>query len=280
MPYQVKWIEDNLGVSKDSLRYYERKGLIAKIKNPETNCREFSDEDVQKIWTIKLLQAIGYSVDEVKDILNSQFDFYDSISEKIEELEKMKLDLEQYIQYAKTIKATGRMPDVSKLGSTQFRDFINYAGGMWNLYSDPKTARVADMVENLINGNEQGVAEELQNSILGNEEVVLGINVGAYYRLLIELSGNDYKSETVQSVVKLLHRYLLENTDLSQYGESFTPKKFAEHFAVTFIPGSDVSKLNIKEFGEESSLFIANAIAFFGGYENVNSIVQEDTGNG
>lgn len=273
MPYEVKWIKDNLGVSRDSLRYYEKNGLISKLKNPDTNRREYSDEDVQRIWCIKLLQAIGYTVEEVNTIQNSQFDLYDSISEKIVELEKMKQDLEHYIQYAKTIKATGRMPDVSKLGSTQFRDFINYAGGMWNLYSDSKTAKVADMVENLIDGNEQSVAEELQNSIFCNEEIVLGINVGAYYRLLIELSGNDYKSETVQSVVKLLHQYLLENTDLSQYRESFTPKKFAEHFAVTFIPGSDVSKLNIKEFGEESSLFIANAIAFYGGYENVNSIV-------
>lgn len=275
MGHKIKWIEENLGISRESVRHYKDKGLFIKCQDVGANCYEYSDEEIQRIWCIKLLLAIGYSTDEVKEILETpEFDFYDSISVNIEKLENMKQDLEQYIQFAETIKTTGRMPDVEKLGSTKFRDFINSAGGSWNLCSDSKMAKTADIVKKMAEGKEHMVAEELleNDAIWSNEEVIVAVNVGAYYRLLIELSNNDYKSETVQAVVKLLYKFLSENTELTQYKEKFTPRKFADHFAVTFVPGSDIAKLNLKEFGTEPSLFIANAIAYFGGYDSVNDI--------
>lgn len=275
MGHKIKWIEENLGISRESVRHYKDKGLFIKCQDVGANCYEYSDEEIQRIWCIKLLLAIGYSTDEVKEILETpEFDFYDSISVNIEKLKNMKQDLEQYIQFAETIKTTGRMPDVEKLRSTKFRDFINSAGGSWNLYSDSKMAKTADIVKKMAEGKENMVAEELleNGAIWSNEEVIVAVNVGAYYRLLIELSNNDYKSENVQAVVKLLYKFLSENTEMTQYKEKFTPRKFADHFAVTFVPGSDIAKLNLKEFGTEPSLFIANAIAYFGGYDSVNDI--------
>lgn len=275
MGHKIKWIEENLGISRESVRHYKDKGLFIKCQDVGANCYEYSDEEIQRIWCIKLLLAIGYSTDEVKKILETpEFDFYDSISANIEKLENMKQDLEKYIQFAETIKTTGRMPDVEKLVSTKFRDFINSTGGSWNLYSDSKMAKTADIVKKMAEGKEHMVAEELMenDAIWSNEEVIVAVNVGAYYRLLIELSNNNYKSETVQAVVKLLYKFISENTELTQYKEKFTPRKFADHFAMTFVPGSDIAKLNLKEFGTEPSLFIANAIAYFGGYDSVNDI--------
>ena len=275
MGHKIKWIEENLGISRESVRHYKDKGLFIKCQDVGANCYEYSDEEIQRIWCIKLLLAIGYSTDEVKKILETpEFDFYDSISANIEKLENMKQDLEKYIQFAETIKTTGRMPDVEKLVSTKFRDFINSTGGSWNLYSDSKMAKTADIVKKMAEGKEHMVAEELMenDAIWSNEEVIVAVNVGAYYRLLIELSNNDYKSENVQAVVKLLYKFLSENTEMTQYKEKFTPRKFADHFAMTFVPGSDIAKLNLKEFGTEPSLFIANAIAYFGGYDSVNDI--------
>lgn len=275
MGHKIKWIEENLGISRESVRHYKDKGLFIKCQDVGANCYEYSDEEIQRIWCIKLLLAIGYSTDEVKKILETpEFDFYDSISANIEKLENMKQDLEKYIQFAETIKTTGRMPDVEKLVSTKFRDFINSTGGSWNLYSDSKMAKTADIVKKMAEGKEHMVAEELMenDAIWSNEEVIVAVNVGAYYRLLIELSNNNYKSETVQAVVKLLYKFISENTELTQYKEKFTPRKFADHFAMTFVPGSDIAKLNLKKFGTEPSLFIANAIAYFGGYDSVNDI--------
>lgn len=42
MKYSVKWIEDNLGINRDQIKYYEEKELpIANVaRNPVNNYRE------------------------------------------------------------------------------------------------------------------------------------------------------------------------------------------------------------------------------------------------
>lgn len=78
MKYTVKWLEDNLGITRKTLRNYETKGLISaeSSRNPINNYREYDDEDIDRIWSIKILQGVGYSLSEIRELIeNPNSDF-------------------------------------------------------------------------------------------------------------------------------------------------------------------------------------------------------------
>ena len=63
MGYSVKWVVDNLGVTRDMLRYYEKEKLLP--PNQDKKYRNYSDEDIERIWGIKLLIGIGFTAKEI-----------------------------------------------------------------------------------------------------------------------------------------------------------------------------------------------------------------------
>lgn len=85
MGYSVKWIVDNLGITRDMLRYYEKEKLIPRREssNPTNNYREYSDEDIERIWGIKLLISIGFTAKEIYALMNDpDFDFGTAMTKK------------------------------------------------------------------------------------------------------------------------------------------------------------------------------------------------------
>lgn len=118
MGYKVKWVQDNLGVSRKALRVFEQEGVMPKNQNGQD--RDYTDEDIDLIWRIRLFQGMGYSLKEIAVIARNEWiDIQKSITEKIEELQKKKADIERYLRYAEMIKLTGEIPSRPKeMGST------------------------------------------------------------------------------------------------------------------------------------------------------------------
>ena len=92
MGYKVKWVEDNLGVTRKALRVFEKAGLMPENKGGQY--RDYDDDDIDHIWTIRVLQGMGYSIKEICDMVTDDgFDFDTSISQKVEQLEEKKVDI-------------------------------------------------------------------------------------------------------------------------------------------------------------------------------------------
>ena len=77
MGYQVKWVEEHLGVTRKALRIYEEKGLMP--KNEGGQYRRYDEDDIDRIWAIKVLQGMGYTLNEIVDVVSvassENFDF-------------------------------------------------------------------------------------------------------------------------------------------------------------------------------------------------------------
>lgn len=73
MKYTVNWVEKNIGVTRKALRIYENKGLMNKenFQNPENKYREYSNEDIEKIWCIRFLQRMGYSLNDIVEMYSN-----------------------------------------------------------------------------------------------------------------------------------------------------------------------------------------------------------------
>ena len=57
------------GVNLETIRYYERRGLLAKPPRTEAGYRQFSPDTAQRLRFIKRAQELGFRLDEVGELL-------------------------------------------------------------------------------------------------------------------------------------------------------------------------------------------------------------------
>ena len=66
------WISEaaeQAGVNVQTLRYYERRGLLPKPPRQTSGYREFPDDAVRVVRFIKRAQELGFSLNEVEELL-------------------------------------------------------------------------------------------------------------------------------------------------------------------------------------------------------------------
>lgn len=284
MKYTVKWLLDNLGITRKTIRNYEAKGLLSPeaSRNPFNNYREYDDDDIDRIWSIKILQGVGYSLSEIRELMdNPESDFYQSISEKVVELERKRDDISRFIEFAKTIKLTGRVPTTKEIGSIKYSEFMEYSRENWNFYVEPKAVSYLKAMESLQETKECGLTEddidrlEALAELMGDyQEMQRTCTINAYYQILARMQSFDFCSESVQMVVEQLYRFLSESDIAKEIGEKYTPVFFAKYTAPFFLKGSDMGEINIAAYGYEGAAFIAKAIAFFGGFKSLDDLYE------
>jgi Hg(II)-responsive transcriptional regulator len=60
------------GVGVETIRFYERRGLIRKPQKRDGGFRHYSGDDVSRVRFIKRAQELGFTLKEVKDLLDIQ----------------------------------------------------------------------------------------------------------------------------------------------------------------------------------------------------------------
>lgn len=65
MDYSTAQFAGRLGLSRETLRFYEQKGLIAPARKGGSNYRVYSDLDGMKILRLRALQSLQLSLDEI-----------------------------------------------------------------------------------------------------------------------------------------------------------------------------------------------------------------------
>lgn len=272
--YSVKWVAEHLGVTRDMLRYYEKEKLlpVAETRNPSNKYRDYSEEDIERIWGIKLLIGIGFSVKEIREFgSNPDFSFYEIMTDKVEQLEKRSDEILTYLGFAMTIQMTGRVPNTTKVGIVKFDDFIEHSRQNWNFFNDPQGRRFMEAANTILNkSSEEWDVSDVKciMDIYGNidpDEMVYTQTIGGYYRVIADMKPLEYSCDTVQTVVKCLYEYMLTGIEPS-FKEKFTPLYFADRQVSAFVD-SGFAAMNERNYGKDGCLFIANALAYFGGYD-------------
>ena len=59
------------GISKDMIRFYEKKGLLHPSRNPENHYRDYSMGDIHILVTIKFYSSLGITFTEIGKILKN-----------------------------------------------------------------------------------------------------------------------------------------------------------------------------------------------------------------
>lgn len=72
MRYTQKDIRERLGFSRDTLRFYEQRGIIKPEVDPKNGYRYYDDWQVNLLWDAKYYQGMGFSLAEVQEILQRE----------------------------------------------------------------------------------------------------------------------------------------------------------------------------------------------------------------
>ena len=69
MHYRIGDIAQLLGLTADTLRYYEKIGLLPRVGRNSAGLREYSERDVSRLRFIQRAQKMGFSLAEIAHLL-------------------------------------------------------------------------------------------------------------------------------------------------------------------------------------------------------------------
>ena len=73
--FYIGELSELFNISVDSIRYYEKMGLITPLRNPANGYREYTLNDVQTLTLIREMLNLGFHVDQIKEfVLNRTVD--------------------------------------------------------------------------------------------------------------------------------------------------------------------------------------------------------------
>ena len=69
MPSTIGTLARNAGVNVETVRYYQRRGLLAEPPRPLGGVRRYGEEALRRLHFIRQCQSLGFSLDEVGELL-------------------------------------------------------------------------------------------------------------------------------------------------------------------------------------------------------------------
>lgn len=66
----IKKVSEQLGISSDTIRYYERIGLVPAINRDKNGVRNFTDIDIQRLDFIKCMRHAGLSIESLHEYMH------------------------------------------------------------------------------------------------------------------------------------------------------------------------------------------------------------------
>ncbi|MFQ5670007.1 MAG: heavy metal-responsive transcriptional regulator [Acidobacteriota bacterium] len=121
------------GMGIDAIRYYERRGLIEEPARKASGYRQYTEEVIARLRFIKRAKELGFSLDEIKELLSLKLDPASSssrvkqhaeakiaaIEEKVRTLQRMKHALEKLSAACSGCGPTGDCPILDALDASE-----------------------------------------------------------------------------------------------------------------------------------------------------------------
>jgi MerR family mercuric resistance operon transcriptional regulator len=108
--FTIGQLAKTTAVNVETIRYYQRRGLLAEPVKPHQGIRRYTERDAQRVRFIKQGQKLGFSLDELKELMsleeeqqclearNIALKKLSSIRERIEGLRNMEKALSDLVE--------------------------------------------------------------------------------------------------------------------------------------------------------------------------------------
>lgn len=104
--YKIGEVARRANVNKETVRYYEKRGLIPKPDRRRSGYRIFTQRHIDQIRFIKRAQELGFTLKEIKELLELRMDEGTTCSEIRSEAQRKYQNVVEKINDLKRIKST------------------------------------------------------------------------------------------------------------------------------------------------------------------------------
>nr|WP_308000211.1 MerR family transcriptional regulator [uncultured Merdimonas sp.] len=166
----IKEVEEQVGIKKTNIRYYEEAGLITPDRDRENNYRSYSTEDVELLKKIKFLRSIDVSVADIKRLRQEEITMSALMETYIRKFSKEKEEKEKAEEICRQIKKAGMSFGSLELSGVHAEDFWEAKGG-----DIMKTDRIREVSK--LQAKDQKVVDFMETAgaiFLGLSIVLLG----------------------------------------------------------------------------------------------------------
>lgn len=103
----IKEAEEETGITRQNIRFYEKKGLIQPERNKENDYRQYSEEDIRRLKTIKMLRKLDFPVEDIREVLDGSVDFGQAVRNHLDSLKERKKELSAQISFLEKMEREG-----------------------------------------------------------------------------------------------------------------------------------------------------------------------------
>lgn len=100
----IKSVEEQTGITKQNIRYYEKKGLLSVKRNAENDYREYDAEDIRTLKVVKLLRKLDMPIEEIRKVLGEEISLSDAVAAQKEQLKKEQKKLQDAIFFCDKVE--------------------------------------------------------------------------------------------------------------------------------------------------------------------------------
>lgn len=90
---KINEVEQQVGITKKNIRFYEQQGLLHPKRNSENGYREYDETDVECLKKIKLLRKLSLPIEEIKKIQNGDLLLTDALRRQLIVLDREQTNL-------------------------------------------------------------------------------------------------------------------------------------------------------------------------------------------
>jgi MerR family copper efflux transcriptional regulator len=102
---KIGQVAERAGVGVETVRFYERHGLVDEPPRTESGYRQYSEEAVARLRFIRRTKSLGFSLHEIRELISLRLDAATDVGEvrwraqaKIGEIEEKVVDLQRMRQ--------------------------------------------------------------------------------------------------------------------------------------------------------------------------------------
>lgn len=99
----INELERLTGITKQNIRFYEKKGLLHPARNSENNYREYTPEDLTRLKAIKLLRKLDLPLEDIRKILEDETPLEETLSQHLKALREKQQALTACIDVCKDL---------------------------------------------------------------------------------------------------------------------------------------------------------------------------------
>lgn len=100
---KINEVEQQVGISKKNIRFYEQQGLLHPKRNSENGYREYDEADVLRLKKIKLLRKLSLPIDEIRRIQSGELLLADALHRQLIVLGREQTNLSETVGLCRLI---------------------------------------------------------------------------------------------------------------------------------------------------------------------------------